>query len=324
MCLVRARTVTRVVIVLLFALLIGPFLVPVPPLEGTVPPRSLADADSRFVRVGAIEVHYREQGAGDPTIVLLHGFGASTFTWREVMNPLAARHRVVAYDRPAFGLTERPLEWTGTNPYSGPAQVELAAGLLDALGADTAILIGNSAGGRVAVDFALALPERVRGLVLVSPALGQRRGGSLRAVLRPLLQTPQLGHLGPRFVRTIERSGAETIARAWHRPELVTESVLAGYRLPLQAEHWDRALFELTRAPRGPDPAARLDGLGGVPTLVVTGDDDRIVPTAATVTLATRIPRATLEILPACGHLPQEECPTEFLDVVTRFIESLP
>jgi pimeloyl-ACP methyl ester carboxylesterase len=125
-------------------------------------------------------------------------------------------------------------------------------------------------------------------------------------------------------VRSIATSGTDTIRRAWHRPDEITEAVLAGYRLPLRAENWDRALFELTRAPRGPGPAKQLDALASVPTLIVTGDDDRIVPTASTVALAERIPGATLRVLPSCGHVPQEECPDAFLAAVQAFIGVIP
>ena len=91
-------------------------------------------------------------GQGEPVLILLHGFGASEFSWREVMEPLSTYGRVIAYDRPAFGLTERPMEgnWTGTNPYSVQGNVELLDGLMDELGVDKAILVGNSAGGGVA------------------------------------------------------------------------------------------------------------------------------------------------------------------------------
>jgi hypothetical protein len=87
------------------AALVGPFLVPVPPLRGTVPPEQLADPDSRFAVVGGIgadgvRLHYKLAGSGAPAMILLHGFAASTFSWREVMAPLAEQGTVVACDRP--------------------------------------------------------------------------------------------------------------------------------------------------------------------------------------------------------------------------------
>ncbi len=158
--------------VLLLLLLVGPFLVPVPPLKGTVPPEQLADPDSRFIEVNGLTVHYKMAGEGEPAFFLLHGFGASTFSWREVMGPLAEMGTVVTFDRPAFGLTERPTpgEWEGQSPYAPEAQADLTVGLMDALGVERAVLVGNSAGGTVALLTALTYPERVVGLVLVDAA----------------------------------------------------------------------------------------------------------------------------------------------------------
>ena len=121
------------------AVLVGPFLVPVRPLKGTVPPEQLADSDSRFIDVNGVKLHYKTLGSGEPALILLHGFAASTFTWREVMAPLAELGTVVAYDRPSSGLTERPLpgDWTGESPYSPEAQVAQLVGLMDALGIST-------------------------------------------------------------------------------------------------------------------------------------------------------------------------------------------
>jgi pimeloyl-ACP methyl ester carboxylesterase len=132
---------------ILLAVLVGPLLVPVPPLTGTVPPEALVDDDSLFIEIEGLKVHYKTSGTGQPFIILLHGFGASLFSWREVLPSLAEYGTVIAYDRPAFGLTERPLTWEGDNPYSPAAQVELLVGLMDALDIERAILVGNSAGG---------------------------------------------------------------------------------------------------------------------------------------------------------------------------------
>jgi pimeloyl-ACP methyl ester carboxylesterase len=274
--------------------------------------------------VEGLALHYKRQGQGEPTLMLLHGFGASVFSWREVLTPLAERGTAIAFDRPAFGLTERPVPgaWQGTNPYSAEAQVALTVGLMDRLDVDRAILIGHSAGGTVAIQTALEHPERVPALILVAPAV-YTEGGTALGWLRPLLRTPQMRRLGPLLVRSISVEGQETLRRAWHDPSQITPEVVAGYREPLRAENWDRALWELTAARRSTDIESQLDTLQ-IPTLVITGDDDRIVPTAQSVRLSRELPDAELVVIPDCGHVPHEECPEAFLRAVEDFLARLP
>ena len=303
--------------ILLVLLLIVPFLIPVPPLEKTVPAESLADDDSKFIEVNGVNVHYKTYGTGEPVFILLHGFGASLFSWHEVTTPLAEYGTVIAYDRPAFGLTERPLEWEGESPYSQDSQVELVIGLMDALGIEKAILVGNSAGGTISMLTALKYPERIESLILVDPAV--YAGGGAPAWIRPLLGTPQMRHLGPLFARQIQAQGVEFIKTAWHDPSKIPQSTFDGYQKPLQVENWDKALWELTLSSRESGLAERVSEFN-LPILVVTGDDDRIVPTEQSLRLAEEIPNADLAVLSQCGHLPHEECPDEFLQAVQDFL----
>jgi pimeloyl-ACP methyl ester carboxylesterase len=311
------------VAVLLLILLVVPFLIPIPPLEDTVPVQLLADPDSRFIEINGLKIHYKLFGQGQPVILLLHGFGASTFSWREVIEPLSQYGTVIAFDRPAFGLTERPLpeEWQGgQNPYAPAMQVDLLFGLMDALQIDQAILMGNSAGGTVSMNAALRNPERVQALVLVDAAV--YAGGGSPSWARPLLSLPQVNRLGPLLVRSISSSGMDLLDSAWHDRSLVTDEIIEGYRRPLRAENWDAALWHLTRASRASGLSDHLDELQ-MPVLVVTGDNDRIVPTEDSIRLAGEIDGAQLVVFPNCGHVPQEECPQAFLDAVVPFIQSV-
>lgn len=316
------RILLIVAAVLLFIVLVGPFLIPVPPLEDTVPPEQLVYPDSEFVEVDNLNVHYRSSGSGQPVFLLLHGFGASTFSWREVMAPFGEMGTAIAYDRPAFGLTERPLpgDWEkGQNPYTLEAQAELALHLLEELGYGEGILVGNSAGGTVAVQAALISPEQVRALILVDAAI---YSGGPPSIVAPLLNTPQMDRLGPLLVRSIRTWGEDFLDSAWHDPSLITVEVREGYRRPLRAQDWDRALWELTQARDQVNLPTRLDEVQ-LPVLVITGDDDRIVPTEDSIRLATELPNADLAVLEACGHVPQEECPAAFMEAVQSFVEEL-
>lgn len=166
-----------ILVVLLLVALVGPFLIPVPSLANTVPPEQLADHNSQFININGLTVHVKTMGQGEPVFVLLHGFGASLFSWHAVMEPLSQYGRVIAYDRPAFGLTERPMTWVGENPYRPQASVDLLLGLLDHFNVQRAILVGNSAGGTVSMQFTLQHPDRVQALILVDPAVYEGGGG---------------------------------------------------------------------------------------------------------------------------------------------------
>ena len=313
------RTALITISILLFILLIGPFLIPVPPLEGLVPPQELADPDSLFMEIDGIDFHYKTAGSGELAVVMLHGFGASLYSWREVIPDLAENNSVFSYDRPAFGLTERPIDWEGDSPYTLSASVHQLDALLDFWGLDQAVLIGNSAGGTVALAFTLEHPERVAGLVLVDPALGSSGPYSRYAWL---LNTPQMRHLGPLLVRNISKSGLETIDQAWHDPSKQPADTVDLYTKPLQAENWDLGLWLFTASQDSTSLRKRLGELN-LPVLVITGDDDRLIPPDATIAAAGEISSAELVVIENCGHVPQEECPQAFLDALQEFLVSL-
>ncbi len=308
---------------LLVLALIGPFLVPVRPPANTMPPEALADTDSVFMEINGLNVHFKRTGTGTPVFILLHGFGASAFSWREVMGPLSAYGTVIAYDRPAFGLTERPLDWQGTNPYSQEGNISLLLGLMDAMGVDRAILVGNSAGGTLGTAFTIEHPDRVLALIQVSAAIYQTRPNS--RLLGWLLNTPQVDRIGPLTARQLAgEQGDAFIRSAWYDPSPIDANpeITAGYRKPLRAENWDRALWEHTKAAQPPGLAERLGEIQA-PTLVISGAYDQIVPVENSLRLADDIPGAQLTVIDQCGHLPQEECPGEFLAAIHSFLETL-
>ncbi|MCB1669974.1 MAG: alpha/beta hydrolase [Gammaproteobacteria bacterium] len=299
-------------------LLLAPLLIPVPEIGGTLPTDRLADPESRFIRLHGLQIHYRIAGQGEPVYLLLHGFAASVFSWREIMAPLAEQGTVIAFDRPAFGLSEKPLRWKHWNPYSSSGEVDIALALMDALGVGQVVVIGNSIGGTLAARLALQAPDRVRSLILVSPAMNWRSG--VPHWLGWLLRTPQFNHVGPLLVRALRSTGLRLAHRAWHDPGLITPQIQAGYELPLRSRNWDRGLWNsIACSTYAPDLVARLADLGK-PVLVITGADDRVVPTKASVALAETL-NAQLTVIPLCGHIAQEECPEAFLAALQRFVE---
>jgi pimeloyl-ACP methyl ester carboxylesterase len=303
-------------------LLVYPLVVPIAEVRGSVPEEQLADADSLFVDVDGLLVHYKVVGQGEPAIVLLHGFAASVFSWRKVMDPLGEMGTVIAFDRPAFGLTERPMpgEWADENPYTPEAQANLTVRLMDELGVERAVLVGHSAGGSIALLTTLCYPERVEALVLEDASVYEVNGAP--EWLHPLLHIPQMDRLGPVMVRSLVLWGEAAIRTACHDPDKITVELVSGYKKPLQAENWDRALWELVLASHPLGLGDRLEEVT-VPVLVVTGEHDRIVLARNSERLAEELPRADLAVIPNCGHVPHEECPSLFLEAVSDFLAQL-
>lgn len=317
----RRYKVTLVAAALVILLIIVvPFLIPIPELAGTFPPERLGRGDSRYVELNGLKVHYVVYGKGEPVIILLHGFGAYLFSFNSVFADLAEYGTVIAFDRPAFGFTERPTlgGWSGPNPYTAEFAADLTIALMDNLGVEEAILVGHSAGGAVALLTYYRHPDRVKALVLEDAAI--YGGGGAPGFISALSWLPQVQRLGPLLVRSIAgESGISTIYLAWHDDSKVSPDTIEGYRRPLMAQDWDYALWQFTLASRPLGLETNLSNIA-VPTMVITGDDDRIIPASQSVRLASEIPGATLTVIPECGHIPHEEAPSAFVSAMVNFL----
>lgn len=304
-------------------LLGGPLLIPPVRSQGTLPGDQVGDPDSEFALLNGVEVHYKVRGEGSDDLVLLHHTYGNVFTWEHVLSGLADRARVTAFDRPGYGLTQRlPRDqWGETNPYTREASSQITVELMDRLGMDQAVLVGSSAGGTSAIETATRFPERVRALILVSPAITGDVGPPDN--LRPLLRAPQLRRIGQRVV---ERLGseitAERVGGAWHDPSRVTEQDIANYRRPLDVDNWAVGYYDLFTAEDPPYLVEELRQLQ-VPTLLVVGGSDTVITVAENRETAEAIPGARFEVLEGCGHTPQEECPDQLLTLIRGFLDGL-
>lgn len=312
----------RIVLGLTVTLAVGPFLVPVNS-SGNLTYREAAvelwQGESNWVEVAGHDVHYVE--AGNPNserlIVLMHGFGASAFSYKDVLPQLTEVGHVIAYDRAAFGFTERPTEWE-LNPYGSEGQLQVLDELITKFGSGKeVVLVGHSAGGSLAASYVLNYPESVDKLVLFAPAV--LTSGGTPSWLNWVFSIPQLDHLGPLLVSQIATAGLDILYSSYFDESKVTASVLDGYTAPLKIEGWERAFWEFNKAPRGDGVAERLGEIK-VPTLVITGDSDAIVPTADSKKVARLVDGSELVVIPQTGHLPNEEAPAEFTKALIDFI----
>ena len=308
--------------VVLALLLVVPFLVPVG-TTGTRSYKEVAGDGATFATAQGVEIYYEKTDfvcqenkdcSNPPVIFLMHGFGANTFSFREITEPLSQLGDVIAYDRPGFGLTQRPSSWEGENPYGSIGQ-DL---ILDELIAQFAkgrevILVGHSAGGTLAAQYVVDNKDAIQGLILISPAILST--GGTPSWLNWVFSIPQLDHLGPLLVSSIASSGMDLLNESWYNQALITDEVKAGYREPLSVIGWEEGFWEFNRAPRAFDVKDRLAEIT-VPTLLITGDTDTVVATADTEALATMIKDSVLFVFPESGHLAQEETPEDTMKAI--------
>lgn len=301
--------------------LIVPFLLPQPD-SGTLTNVEAAGPGAEFVELAGLQVHVEQEiykGGCEceaPLIVLMHGFGASTFSWREVMEPLSAFGDVISYDRPGFGFTERVTSWGDVNPYGFEGNFKTLDAIVAKFGQGrNVILVGHSAGGQLAAEYARLNPSKVQGLILVDPAILTTGGGP--DGLDWLYQIPQIQKLGPILVSSIATSGDELLRKSFYDQADVTDEVYAGYHKPLKVKGWELAFWNFATAPKKTDLAKNLDEIM-VPTLLITGDHDTVVPTEDTVKLDKLIPNSDLVIIQDSAHLPQEEQPEAFMAAISE------
>jgi pimeloyl-ACP methyl ester carboxylesterase len=269
------------------------------------------------VRVKRQRISTLSMGAG-PDVLLIHGLGATKASFFETAAILSRRYRVHAIDLPGFGSSSKPLN----APYNAQWFAEHTLGLMDELGIDRAHLVGNSLGGRVAIEVGLSAPERVAGLGLLCPAVAFVKRG-LHPIVR--LLRPELGVLPHRFARrTVEGQLMDLFADPSALDPVVADIVVdefqriygsAGARLAFLTAarnvYLDKPFGERGFYPR----------LGELtrPSLFVWSSHDRLIPPGFSRHVAEWLPGAEQIVIDACGHAPQVERPEETTGLLQRF-----
>lgn len=270
---------------------------------------------SRFALVDGVRVHYQEAGApAAMPLLLIHGFTASNFVWSEVLLQIAeSGFRVIAPDLVGFGFSAKPQD----GEYTIESQARMIVGLMEQLGLESATLIGSSYGGAVAATCALDYPECVERLVLVDAVINDhvRQRRLLRLAALPVIgdvATPLM--IGSRrLVYSQMRKGY-----APENIDLFDDSRMTSHHRPLLAADTQRAALVTLRRWR----AKRIERdahLIKQPTLLIWGEDDPEIPVEHGRLLFELIENSRLIIFRRCGHMPMEEYPREFTEVLTGF-----
>lgn len=290
-------------------------------LDDLLHPHARDPRSPRFHRIGVAGVRgaYLEAGRpGTPPVILLHGLGATSASFLPMQWDLARDHHVFAIDFPGFGESDKPIR-----PLHAPYFAKWVAAWMDAVGIPRAHVIGNSMGGRAAIEMGLRFPDRVDRLVLLAPSLAWRRYRFAPRLVR--FVRPEMAALPMRMLHGVVVQSLRTM---FARPERI--SLAATYAA---ADEFTRvfatprgriAFFHAAREIYLDDPHGdrgfwdRLPKLSR-PSMFVFGEKDRLVPPSFMKHVQRALPDAEYVMLDDCGHVPQFEMPERTNDLARAF-----
>ncbi len=279
---------------------------------------------SQFVAISdGVTVHLRDEGPRDaPAIMLLHGSNADLHTWEPWVAALKDRYRVIRFDQVGHGLT-------GPDPAHDYSRVNYADDIrqvADALGLERFVLAGNSMGGKHALAFAVAYPERVSALVLVDASgglmldLGEDDDDGGGNIGFAIAQTPGINRIVEQI--TPRSLIAQSLEQSVSVQSVANEAAIDRYWELLRYPGNRRATMKRFGVPYDPLSEAEIAGITA-PTLILWGEEDQLIPVEAGEWLARTMPNAALKVYPAIGHLPHEEAPQATLADLSAWLENL-
>lgn len=275
---------------------------------------------SSTAKLNGHELHFVHAGNGPP-LVFLHGLLGSHQVWAALAAEMSETHHVVAPDLFGHGSSAKPMADYSLGGHAGAVR-----DLVDSLGIGEVTLVGHSLGGGIAMEFTYLFPHRVRGLVLVaSGGLGREVNVLLRAptwpgaeFVLPLMASGfarRQGNALARGLRLLGVKGSNDVAEAWRGFEKLTDGDSR------------RAFLSTIRSVVGPDgqrvSAAPLLPRLKVPTLVVWGNRDRLIPLAHARDAVEHLPMARLVVFEGAGHFPHLDQPARFADLMREFAAEL-
>ena len=297
-----------------------------------VSPEELADEDGNFAEIDGVSIYYIERGdSNNPAVILIHGFGGSTFTWRDNIDAIVeAGYYVVALDLPPFGLSDK-------NPEIGFSRRDFAdyvAGLMDELEIETATIVGHSMGGSTTAYFTVQYPERVDNLIFVAGGIfdasltgsGDNEadgdsGGSPLAIL----STIDLESDSAAFIleaALVPATFASIIETAYYDASIMTDEVVAGYARPIQIEGWAEGFIAYwTAEEENPISFDDLIEVADMPVLIIWGEEDTWVSIEMGYAMDEALTNSTMITYPEVGHLAMEENIEQFNQDIITFLD---
>jgi pimeloyl-ACP methyl ester carboxylesterase len=263
-----------------------------------------------------VKLYYREEGSGPP-LLLIHGFGASTFTWRHIAPPLAETHRVIAVDLKGFGQSDKPFD----SRYSVYDQAELLTELIESKDLRDLTLVGHSFGGGIALLLALEAKERLQGRISRLVLLDSIAYPQNIPVFFKMLDVPVVSQFGIRMVPPAVQTRV-ALRIAYFDDSKITPEEVEAYAAPLKTAAGKHAIIHSARqiVPEDIETLSERYKTIELPTLIMWCDHDRIVPLEVGLKLRRTLPNSSLRLVEDCGHMPQEEQPEATLALIRDFI----
>ena len=263
------------------------------------------------IKTNGIDLYYEEQGAGAP-LVLLGGLGYSSWQWHKMAPLLARRFLVITPDNRGVGLSSKP-----PGPYTASLLAADTVGLLDALGIERAAVMGHSMGGFIAQALALEYPQRVSKLILAATNFGGPRHVPITPQAMAVLSDLR-GDAVTRFKNGLAVSTAAGFAE--RNPQVIEEWLTWRAANPVDpAAYQAQMAIGLALLDESAAFERKLPALA-VPTLILFGAEDAVVPPANAELLARQISHSEVHILPNAGHFFPLEAPEAAAQVVSEFL----
>ncbi len=282
-------------------------------------PEELARPNGAFADVDGVSMYYETAGNPEnPVVMLIHGFGGSTFTWRYALPALAdAGFYAISLDLPPFGLSDK----TPSLPFSRSWMADVVAGLMDTLTIKQATIVGHSMGGAVAAQFAVRHPEKVEKLVFVAGGIFEslisedenaRGANSAFSAINAIDPTAPAAPLLMRALITRDFF-VNSIKSAYYNPEQVTDEIADGYAQLLLIEDAPVGFLAYAQSvEESPITLTELASVATMPTLIVWGEEDSWVSIRLGETMREALPNVSWITYAEVGHLPMEEAPDTF------------
>jgi pimeloyl-ACP methyl ester carboxylesterase len=270
---------------------------------------------SQFMQIAGMNIHFRDEGpkSDEYPIVLIHGTSASLHTWDGWVDQLKTQRRVIRFDLPAFGLTGPDPK----NNYTIEHYAEVVIAVLDKLRVKKSVLAGNSLGGYIAWATAVLYPERVSKIILVDAS-----GYPFKSESLPLAFKLSKNPIASRLLKNVLPKSLvkKSVENVYGNPDLVTSELVDRYYDLALRKGNRNALKERFKQTVPGDLAKKISTIN-VPTLIIWGRKDKLIPIKLAMKFKKDIINSQLVIFDDLGHVPHEENPQATVAVVKKFLQ---